>query len=227
MRPAGLTAVCIISLIVGVLGGFAVVAGCGGLMFRSTIMKLSQDFQKTVMSGAPQTPQLQQMQKQNEAMMNELVKVQNKWIVPGVAAMFVSAAAVVGLIVGGIRGLNLKPRAHLWMIVGFSAGILHALIASYIGYATQHDTQAIMVQQMNQAMLTVPGSAPPGARAMTSSAMQAGAAIGFAFIFGWAFLKCAAYATCIGYLLTPRNRKLFEGDGSDRAVIDALSAPPS
>lgn len=225
MRPAGLTAVCIISLILGLFGSLALLAGCGGLIFQSTIMKMSQDFQKSVVTS--QAPQVQQQLQQQEAMMNQITQVQKKWIVPSAAAMLIAAVAVAGLIVGAIKGLYLKPNAHKWMIAGMTAGIVHALAAAYIGYATQRDTQGIVMQQMNQTMQNAPGGMPPGAQAVTNSAMQASMAIGVAFVFGWAFAKCAYYATAIWYLLTPRIRRLFEGDGSDRAIIDALSEQPT
>jgi hypothetical protein len=57
--------------------------------------------------------------------------------------------------------------------------------------------------------------------------MQAGTAIGLAFAFGWALAKCGMYGVCIWYLLTPRVRRLLEGDGSERAIIDALSEAPT
>lgn len=225
MRPAGLTAVCIISLILGLFGSLAVLLGCVGLIAQPAIMKMSQDFQKSVVTS--QSPQVQQQLQQQEAMMNQMAAVQKKWMVPSAAAMLIAVVAVVGLIVGSIKGLYLKPQAHKWMIAGMTAGIVHALVASYIGYATQRDTQGIVMQQMNQTMQAAPGGMPPGAAAMTNSAMQASMAISFAFIFGWAFVKCAYYATAIWYLLTPRIRRLFEGDGSDRAIIDALSEQPT
>jgi hypothetical protein len=227
MRPAGLTAVCIISLCLGVLGTFGLLAGCFGLVAQPMIMQWSRDFQKSITQNQS-SPQLQQMQEQQEAMLEELQTIQRKWLIPSVAGLGIAAVAVIGLIVGAIKGLSMKPYAHKWLIIGMSAAIIHSLVASFVGYVTQRETQVIMVRQMNQTMQqNTPGGMPPGATALTTNAMQLGAAIGMVLIFGWMLVKCGFYTIGIWYLLTPRIRQLFEGDGSDRAVIDALSDAPT
>jgi len=228
MRPAGLTAVCIICLIVGLFGSLGLLLSCAGYIAQPMLMKLSSDFQKTL---TPRTAQTQQEQQLQETMMQDIAAIQRKWLIPSLAATFVAAVAMAGLIIGAIRGLHLRRMAHAWLIAGMAAAILHAFIASYIGYVTQREIQPIMAQQMTQAMQNAAPGAPPAARAMTSgmmsSAMQVSTAMGMMFIFGWTLLKCAFFAVGIWYLLTPRIRALFEGDGSDRAVIDALSDAPT
>jgi hypothetical protein len=60
-----------------------------------------------------------------------------------------------------------------------------------------------------------------------NSSMQLSMAIAMTFAFGWGLVKCITYAFSIWYLLTPQIRRLLEGDGSERAIIDALSETPS
>jgi len=228
MRPAGLTAVCVISLILGLVGGLALVVRGAAYVAQPFLMKVAADFQQSV---TRQSPQMQEMQKHQEAMNQEIAAIQRRWLVPSIAGNLIAAVAAVGLVVGAVRGLHMKPRAHILLIAGMAAGILHGLMASSIGYATARETQPIMQRHMTLATQNVGAGLPPAARAMqtsmTNSMMQVGTALGFVFIFGWTFVKCAVYAVCIWYLQTPRIRKLFEGDGSDRAVIDALSDAPS
>ncbi|MBL8849213.1 MAG: hypothetical protein JNG89_05995 [Planctomycetaceae bacterium] len=229
MRPAGLTAVCILSLVFGVLGGFSFVGGVMATFLQPVILDMTEWMQAKIVSAQP--PQMQQQFNQQLAgqqqMMRETVAVQRRWMPVMLGSLLIVGAAAVALIVGAIKGLGLKPRAHHWLIAGMAAGILHALLSGYVGAGIQQESQVITMRYVNQTLQASPGGANPAARAMTTNFAQAGTAIGMAFIFGWALLKCGIYAVGIGYLLTPRIRQLFEGDGSERAIIDALSAKPS
>lgn len=229
MRPTGLTAVCLIAMALGVLGGFSLFTSIVATFLQPAILDFTEWMQAKIMSVQPAQMQqqfAQQMASQKQ-MMQEMIAIQRGWMLYLVAGLVVLAATATALIVGGIKGLRLRPRAHYWMIAGFSAGILHALISTFVGIAIQRESEPITMKYVNQSMQTNPAMANPAARAMMTNASQAGATIGYAFLFGWALLKCGAYATCIGYLLTPRNRRLFEGDGSERAIIDALSDKPT
>ena len=224
MRPSGLTAVCVICLVMGALGCFPLLFGCIGLVAQPMINEVTQDF---VRGMAGNSPQVQQQLDQQESMMQEVMAIQREWMPYSIAAMVFLAVAVVGMIVGAILGLNLKRMAHVWMITGMVAAIAHGLIGGYVGYTIQRDSQAIVMRNMNQAMQAGPAPAPPAAKAMANSAMQAGQAVGLMFMVFWLLVKCGTYGTCSWYLLTPKIRQLFEGDGSERAVIDALSEPPT
>jgi hypothetical protein len=229
MRPAGLTAVCILSLAFGVLGGFSFVGGVVATFLQPVILDMTEWMQAKIISAQPA-----QMQKQfdqqlagQKQMMRETMAVQQRWMPIMIGSMLVLGAAAVALIVGAIKGLGLKRQAHYWMIAGMSAGILHALMSGYVGAGIQQESQVITMRYLNQTTQSTPGGANPAARAMMTNAAQAGTAFGMVIVFGWALLKCGCYATCIGYLLTPRIRKLFESDGSERSIIDALSAKPT
>jgi len=224
MRPAGLTAVCIISLCLGVLGGFSLLAGCVGLVAQPFMMDAMQNFMKGM--GGAQSPQMQQQLEQQRVVMQETLVVQQRWMPFMILAMVILAVAVVGLIVGAVKGLRLKRMAHRWMIFGMATAMVHALVAGYVGYGSQVESQAIVMRHFNQTVQTSPGMANPAAKAMANNMMQAGTGIGMVIVFGWVLLKCGYYAIAIWYLLTPPIRKLFEGDGSERAIIDALSDRP-
>lgn len=229
MRPAGLTAVCLIALIFGVLGGFGFVGGIATTFLQPVIMDLTKWVQGKVLSVQPaqMQKQLEQTLAGQEQLMRETVALQRGWLPLLSVNLLILGGAAVALVVGAVKGLGMKPRAHYWMIAGMTAGIVHALLVGYVGVRIQRETAPITQRYVNQTLQGTPGGANPAARMMANNMAQAGAAIGFAFVFGWALVKCATYITCMGFLLTPRIRKLFEGDGSDRAVIDALSQAPS
>ena len=229
MRPAGLTAVCLLSLALGVLGGFSFIGGVVTTFLQPVILDATEWMQGQIVSSQP--PQMQQQFSQQLAgqkqMMRETIDVQRRWMPVMFVSLLILAATAVALIVGAIKGLGLKPRAHHWMIAGMAGGILHALVSGYVGAGVQHESQMITMRYVNQTLQATPGGTTPAARSMTTNIAQAGAAIGMVFIFGWALLKSGIYGTCIWYLLTPRIRALFEGDGSERAIIDALSPKPT
>jgi hypothetical protein len=229
MRPAGLTAVCVISLILGILGGLALGGGCITTFAQPYVMKVSEAFQEWVLRMQPPQmhKQFAQQRAQQKVMMEETMAVQRPWRPYLIAGLAILTAAVVGLCVGSVKCLRLKPRAHTWLIVGMSAGILHALISSYVGYGIARDTQPIAIKYVNQMQQTIPGPGAPAARAASSAAMQISAVVTMVLVFGWALVKCGFYGIGVCYLLTPRIRRLFEGDGSERAVIDALSETPT
>lgn len=224
MRPAGLTAVCIIAIVMGVIGAFTNLLGVIGMV----IQPYMSDFMQMFMSGMPGQPaQVQQQLEQQRVIMDDMAAIQQQWMPFIVAAMVVLMAAVLCMIYGGIQGLRLKPKAHWWMIGGMCAAMLHGMINGYYTYGTQRDSHPVMVRHMNQTLQAGGAPAPPAARAMTNSAMQFGTAIGLVFIILWIMVKCCLYGSCIWYLLTPKIRQLFESDGSDRAIIDALSEAPT
>lgn len=225
MRPAGLTAVCIIALCLGVMGAMGVVVGIGGLVLQPAIQKWSTDLQKSL-PGA-QTPQGQKQAELQQQMMKELEPVTRKWLIPSLAVSGICVVAVIGLIVGSIKGLNLRPKAHKWLIVGMTAGILHTLLGGYVQVAAQRDTLPVTQRFMDQTLQSGPAATAPGAKAIMNSTMQMSMALAMVFAFGWGLVKCITYAFSIWYLLTPRIRRLFEGDGSEQAVIDALSETPT
>jgi len=225
MRPAGLTAVCIIALCLGVLGAMGVVVGLGGLVLQPAIQRWSTDMQKNLPGG--QTPQMQQQLERQQVMMKEMEAVMHKWIVPSLIATGICVVAVIGLIVGSVKGLNLRPMAHKWLIVGMSAGIIHTLVGGYVGLGTQRESQLVTQRFMDQTLQSGPAATAPGAKAIMNSTMQMTMVLAMVMVFGWGLLKCITYAFSIWYLLTPPIRRLFEGDGSEQAVIDALSATPT
>jgi hypothetical protein len=225
MRPAGLTAVCIIALCLGVMGGMGIVVGTVGLVLQPAIQKWATDLQKGL-PGA-QSAQGQKQAELQQNMMKELEPVTRKWLIPSIIGSTVCLVAVVCLIVGSIKGLNLRPMAHQWLIIGMSTGILHALVAGYVGHSVQRETQMVTMRYLDQTFQAGPAAKAPGAKAVVNSTMQISVVLGMVMIYGWGLVKCTFYAFSIWYLLTPQIRRLFEGDGSERALIDALSEAPT
>ena len=66
MRPAGLTAVCIIALVMGAIGAFTSIFGCIGLVAQPLVMELTQWFME-LLPGS-NTPQFQQQMDQQQAL---------------------------------------------------------------------------------------------------------------------------------------------------------------
>lgn len=229
MRPAGLTAVCVLALCLGVLGGGGLLVGCVSTFAQPLVMKVSESFQEWVLAFQPAQLR-QQMAKQRElqkGMLDELAVIQRPWKPYQIVNLLLLAVAVTGLLVGAVKGLKLRPRADKWLMTGMITGVLYSLLASYIAYGTARETQPIAAKYTNMTLQSVPAGSAPAARAASAAAMKVTAAFTMIMVFGWAVAKCTYYAIGIWYLRTPRIRQLFEGDGSERAVIDALSDTPT
>lgn len=213
MRPTGLSAICIISLVLGVLGASGLLMGCFGLLMQPAMMRFVEQMQQNL----PPQPGVQTQDPL--AIHREAMAIQARWRGVLIAGFVLQAAAVSGLIFGGIQGLRLKRAAHKWLIAGMLIGILHAGVSAYAGYAMQRESRALVMRSMQ----TAPGGMPPppAVRGMMTQIMQLSEAVALLQTFGWAAIKCGFFGVGIWYLSQRHIRRLLEPQEPLEIVFEA------
>lgn len=196
MRPTGLTIVCVLAFIFATLGFLGVATGCMGLLAQQMFMDMAASAQ-----GDPSM----------EAMQQGILQVNQRWLPFSVASLALNGVSSVLLLIGGIMGLRMSPRAHVWLAVAFGCALLQTALNAGLQFALQREMQALMSQQMAQAMQQA-GTTTPQARAMMAGSMRLGYALGVAIPAAWALLQVACYAASLAYVLQKDVRKLFDGE---------------
>lgn len=221
MRPAGLTAVCVIGLVLGVLGGLGLLMSCGGLILQPFMQDAVMQFQRSLPGSNPQVQQQLDMQ---AAIQRDVLAVQARWRPWLIAGMVLQLATVVLLLAGCIRGLALKHGAHRWIVAAMLVGILQSILQTGVFWATQRETTAIMSRSMAQIMRGTPGAPmPPGMPQMMSGMMNFSATITIMAFAAWGLAKVGYYVFGACYVLTPSVRRLYAAEGT---TANAVAAGP-
>ena len=207
-RPSGLTAVCVISIIVGALGVLGALQTLGAAAFQGAMQKsfsmpsqpgMSKDFAK--------------VQKAQEEMQREIQAVSHKYLPFTCTAAVVNMAISVCLLVGGIMLMKMNPKVRTFMIAVFAVGIVYVMINSVIVVFVQLDMGAVMARVMPQMMVAAGPKGEPGAEqgaAFMATAAKIGIYIGIAITLAWALFNLIFYAVGARYLSRPNIRRLFE-----------------
>ena len=206
MRPTTLTVICIIGLCLGVFGAFTVLASCGGLIMQPYVEQLTLRLQESI--GAP--PQAQQQMAAQRAMQHDIMAVQYRWRPWLIGGFLLQAATVTLLFVGCIKGLGLKPGAHVWLLAAMCVGIVQTLVQVTLNWAMQQEMMGIMTRHMTQMMQATPGAPmPPGMPQMMSGMMSFSTTLSILFIAVWGLAKIGYFAWSAWYVMTPSVRQLF------------------
>jgi hypothetical protein len=196
MRPTGLTIVCVLGFIFATLGFLGVATGCMGLMAQSMFMDMAL--------AHGDDPSM-------EAMQQGMLQVNQRWLPFSIASLVLNGVASILLLIGGIMGFRMSPRAHVWLAAAFGCALLQTVLYAGVQFALQREMQPIMTQQMSQAMQQA-GTTTPQARAVVSGSMRLGYALGVAIPAVWALLQIGCYAASLAYVLQKDVRRLFASD---------------
>lgn len=222
MRPAGLTAICIIGLVLGILGGFGLLTSCGGMIMQPIMQDAMEQLQRSL-PGSP--AQVQQQLDMQTTIQRDVLAVQARWRPWLIAGMVLQLATVSLLLIGSIRGLGLKRGAHRWLAAAMLCGIVQSILQTGIFWVTQRETTAILSRTMPQIMKGTPGAPmPPGMPQMMSSMMNFSATITIMAFAIWGLAKVGYYVTAACYVLTRRIRLLF--DPEPPAAVAVEEQPP-
>jgi hypothetical protein len=135
-RPGGLTAICVIAIILGVLGVITALMGIVGAV-------AGQAMQKAMAPSMPQNMNEEAQQVQEE--MNEAIQeVGQKFMVPNVVSIICSLTLAIGLIVGGSQSLKIKPSGRTILLMVFSIAILFELVRGGFQIYVQMQILAVM-----------------------------------------------------------------------------------
>lgn len=218
-----LQTICIIAIVLGALGFFAIGIGIVGAVMSDAIQKMA------TMGMPANSPQAQQQIK----LQKDINAVTDKWA-PVNYALFAVQFVVVGcLIVGGVKAFRLQPSGHRLLLMAFLIAIAFELMRLIPTISIQMATADIMEEFMADAMKASSGGRPlpPGAAKMTQTIMKGSVFIGIAFVVAWVLLKLGFYGYGTYYLRQPRTRGLYEPaaeidwDDDDAADAEEQAAP--
>ena len=185
-RPWGVTAICVVAIILGGLGLLAAAGGAAAQALQPKFSALQPD------------PKMAELNAEFERRIYEATGGLKTlyW------ALLPFAFAASGLLVaGGIKGLGLKGRALLG--TAFWAGIAVDAASAALGAATQLKSAEAMRWYADEIAAKFP------MQAGATAALKMGATVGIAFAAAWLLAKVAYYVTGIIALRRPAVRAAF------------------
>ena len=198
-RPGGLTALCIISIVLGALGLFAGLSRCVALAFPRQLQAAVANLQPD-----EEAAQLQQeiADETNELMRQHVVR---NWVLAvGRLAM------VVGLLLGGIWSLGLKRRGRTTLLVVFAVGIVLEIAQIWPMLEDREITAKTLQRTMQAQMEKQPRpKTPPGFDASMKVMGQVVATVQLVVMAALLLGKCGFYAFGLWYLTRPARAALF------------------
>jgi hypothetical protein len=202
-RPGGLTAVCIIAIVLGVLGLCGSVLGVASVAFQGklqALMKQQQELAPKVRNNALK----QQMEIQNKVS-EATQKVANRHL--GVTSVFLALNLLLsaGLLAGGIATLKLSPKGRQFLMGVFLAAIVFEILRSILTVFTQLD----MVAELS-AIRNVGGPADMPLT-LAKAGIVGGLVLGLVLVLGMVVF----YAIGASYLRRPKVLALFERPAAD------------
>lgn len=211
MRPKGLTAICIIGII---LAGLGFISVSGGLLWWIA----GNRFFETMSQLGSLNPQQAQLQ---ETMMHEVVELQQRWAPFTIALTILQAVLVVLLLVAAIKGLRMRKGAGRLLATTMAFAILLELARIYPNYMLQQGSQEINTRYQNTLMQTG-GNAPRARAAFTvmKQAQQVTMVVTYLIMGSWVIAKLGYYGTALWYVNRKDVRLLFEPEAETAAVSD-------
>jgi hypothetical protein len=202
-RPGWLTAICVIAIILGVLGVFAMLAGAGGLVFNTMF--------REQFANRPQAPGMPQgiadaQQKMQEAM----YAVADRYFIADVILLPMHGLVSIFLIVAAARAMTLIPETRKLFQWALIAALIMLVAMSLKGLVQQIEMFGVMDQFIKDMAGNMPGQGGQG-KDVFVTAMRVGMIIGAVFGFGWQFILCLFYALSLNYLARPNTAALYAG----------------
>jgi hypothetical protein len=207
-RPGGLTAICVMAIVLGALG---LMTGCLGA--------LSQVFNQQMQNG------LAEMQAGANEEAAELQKEMNAKVLAATAkyawltaVLSVFQLALAGsLLAGGIMSLKLRPLGRKLLLGAFATAIVFEAVRIYPTLAVQRATAPIMAEYMPKVMKAQApkGGQPQGMDQAMSGIMSVALIVGMVFAVGTVIVKVVFYAIGIVYLRKPPVTSLFASPALD------------
>ncbi|MEZ6067280.1 MAG: hypothetical protein R3B90_16610 [Planctomycetaceae bacterium] len=145
MRPSGLTAVCILGIILASLGAIGWCLGGAGLAMQASGVN---QMNLTPPPGGG-GPEVEEIQRRQEEMLKDLQVVQDKYMIVNVALWVWQLVTVTLLFIGCIAGLKMAPSSVKWLKYAMFNGIAFELGRLGPQIMMQRETFAVMQKMMS------------------------------------------------------------------------------
>jgi hypothetical protein len=216
-RPGGLTAVCVIAIVLGGLGLCSSLFGLAAIAFQDKIEKftMQQPQMPTMPQGAPngalkqQLEMQQKMQKMQKAMQEKTMEVGHRYRGINIGTTLLNLLFAASLLIGGIMAMKLNPAGRTFLVAVFVAVIVFEVVRVGITVSMQLDIAAAMSSAFKDV-------ANDQAITVFATAMKFGTYVGMAFGIGLALAQVVFYVIGASYLGRANIRRLFEPAAIDQ-----------
>jgi hypothetical protein len=208
-RPGGLTAVCIIAIVLGGLGVLGSLWGLAGLAFQS---QMQEAFAMTKQPG---------MNEEAVKAGNEIQRVTQemarRYRGVSVGMLAVNLAMAACMLAAAIMALKMNRTACVFLVAVFAVAIVFEIVRTAINVNIQLQTGAAIAEPMSR-MLGATAKRQPGAdqaAAMGTMIAKASVIFGVVVAVGLAIVKAVFYGVGAWYLRRPRIRELCRQTARD------------
>ncbi len=201
-RPGGLTAVCMVALI---LGGLGLIAGGWIAATNLASNQLQQLQQQWTLAGSP--PAVRDLQAELNA---KTMALANRFRLVNIAFALLQIAVAAALIWGAIHALRLQEKGRKILWAACAVAVVFELGRAVPHVLMQLENMALMEDYMPRLMeASAPG--PQGQQGAAFGAMIArfSMIVGWVVFAGWLILKLAFFGVAFMYLGRPKVRALF------------------
>ena len=206
-RPGGLTAVCVIAIVLGGLGLCGSVLGLGSLAFQDKIEKFSM--QQQTPAGMPDGILKNQMEMQKK-MQQKMMEVTHRYRGITLGTTLLNLLFATSLLVGGIMTMKLNPTGRTFLVTVFLAVIVFEIVRLVITVFMQLDMAAAMTAAFQG------GAGANQGAALLATSMKVGTFIGMGIGLVMALGKIVFYGIGASYLGRQKIRQLFGRTTADQ-----------
>lgn len=189
VRPGGLTAICVIVIVIGCLGGLAALGALPGMLLGTQMDQMGVAFS----GGMPEG--------QRDAyvdMVSALAEVQSSWLPITLPAIFFGVVVAVALVVGGVRALGRNPKAGDWLRRILMFTIIVDIARTVANAAMQMDVSEVTAGFMAKMMSEAEGGVAVAVG--MEQMMGVMAMVGVVFAAIWLLIKIAFYGFAFAYV---------------------------
>jgi hypothetical protein len=206
-RPGGLTAVCIIAIVLGILG-----FGTGAISLASNLASNQIQKLQTKWGTAGAPPGMRDVQAEMNA---KTMAIVNRFRLVNLFIALSQLILTAALVIGGIRALKLNEMGRKILCVACGLAILFEVTRAVPTVFMQLENMALMEDYIPRMMeASTPGS--QGAQVAEFGRMMArfSMIMGWVVLFGWLFLKLAFFGSAFYYLRGPKTKALYATSGT-------------
>ncbi|HEV3340625.1 MAG TPA: hypothetical protein VG125_09715 [Pirellulales bacterium] len=196
-RPGGVTALCVLTIVLGSLGLLTGLATIGTLVFGAQMQSAVAGLQPDAEAARVQREIAEEA---DEMMRQHLVR---NWIL-----VVVRLNVAMGLLLGGIWSLHLKPIGRTTLLAVFGLGIVLEVFQLWPTWEAR-DVSARTFERIMQTQQQQLNKAPPGFDATMKIMGQVMATVQLVMAVAMFLAKSGFYGFGLWYLTRPRVASLF------------------
>ncbi len=201
-RPGGLTAVCILAIILGALG---FLAGISSLVMSVVGNQAQQWQQQWGMAGSP--PAMRDVQAEMNA---KTMAIVDRFRLVNIAFALFQLAVTAALVVGGARALKLNEAGRKLLWAACAVAMVFELGRAVPQVLMQLENMAVMEDYMPRLMeASAPGPQAKQVAAFGAMIARFSVIMGWVVFAGWLILKLAFFGVAFYYLGRPKTKAFY------------------